>query len=160
VPFAFPKYPRDAVLPSARLVLAPPGELRRVAPEGGVGSGVTSEVGPYPMEQLRIDRTVFLPFRCVFLFRLANASILSAIALYVKQLGEARDLRTAVAVFEARGRMGAGMYRGRAIAAGLARERGRFNKRAGFLAIALAVGRVVRPLAGGVLVEHLGFKDL
>jgi hypothetical protein len=112
------------------------------------------------MEQLRIDRAVLFPFVCVFLFRFANGSILPTVALYMKQLGEARDLRTAVAVFEGRGGIAARMYRGLAIAEGLTRERGRFNKRAGFFATALAVGRVVRPLAGGVLVEHLGFKDL
>ena len=112
------------------------------------------------MEQLRIDRAVFLPFLSVFLFRSANASILPTVAPYVKQLGEARDLRTAVAVFEGRGGVGARMDRVLAIAAGLSRERGRLHKRAGFFAPALAAVRVVRPLAAGVPVECLGFKDL
>jgi hypothetical protein len=111
------------------------------------------------MGQLRIDRAVLFPFLCVFRFRLASASLLPTVALYVKQLGEARDLTTAVAVLERRGGIGARIYRGLASARSLTRERGRCNKRGGFLATALAVGRVARPLAGGGPAEPFGFKD-
>jgi hypothetical protein len=105
---------------------------------------------PVEMKQLRIDRA----------FRLAHASILPTVALYVKQLSEADDLTTAVVVLQGCASICAGIYRALAIAARPTRGRGRFNKRAVFFATALAVGGAVRPLAAGALVQHLGFKDL
>jgi MFS family permease len=45
-----------------------------------------------------------------------------------------------------------------ALAADLTKGKGRFNTLAGLFATALAIGGVAGPLAGGLLVQHLGFK--